>query len=166
MSTRPCGYTLDSWPPSRPSAAPGRSRMDLSRYTSFETSVALRDAGAPQLDGDVVWSTYASPRQKWRSLLSRVGKDERSLCRLVGEPGDVDNDEARAWRLDEILEALAESGEGIRLSGSRDGWALCTGGGVLGSGSSPVGAAAACLVAVLRSRANMKRTNKEADNGL
>lgn len=126
--------------------------MDLTRYTSFETSVALREAGAPQ---DVP--------QFGAYMLTEHPEAGPHVVQYGANAGTWT---VRTWRLDEILEALAEAGEGIRLSGCRDGWALCTDGDVLGSGSSPVGAAAACLLAVLRSRADMKRTNKEADNGL
>ena len=78
-------------------------------YTSFATSVALRDAGAPQGDYADAECYYCSacgmaypgtPENGWRRL------DNDAWCGC-----GVHRTHARAWRLDEIIEAIRADGE-------------------------------------------------------
>ena len=77
-------------------------------YTSYSTSVALRDAGAPQGDYTAAELYYCSacgmaypgtPENGWRRL------DNDAWCGC-----GVHRTHARAWRLDEIIEALDPMG--------------------------------------------------------
>lgn len=153
--------------------------MDLTRYTSYETSVALRDAGAPQGPdrseiGEMFWRAYKSD-SGWRPTPLDVRTFEVRRTSLTwspngqeqGQPSDVPG-EARAFRLDEILEALMAD-KSTDCDEARDCLTVHVHGGTAtvevknakcpittsldGSESSLVEAAAACLLAVLRSRA-------------
>lgn len=149
--------------------------MDLTRYTSYETSVALRDAGAPQGPdrseiGEMFWRAYKSD-SGWRPTPLDVRTFEVRRTSLTwspngqeqGQPSDVPG-EARAFRLDEILEELHghlwQIGEADNLDYVCGAYTQAGAGGEWTAASSPpalpwspVEAAAACLLAVLRSRA-------------
>lgn len=116
-----------------------------SYYTSYETSVALRDAGAPQDDFDHVW--WISPR----------GPELTDFDDPYGKACGV----AAAFRLDEILTALSRDAKrpDIRLSLDvahnacnvevRDDILPITSS-VEGYGDTPVEAAADCWLDVLK----------------
>ena len=123
--------------------------MSAAFYTSYETSLALREAGAPQ-GRDVplsLWTTYGG-----------IAKPMLTRAAYVPEMGVG---EARAFRLDEILAALAALGD-VALDNHREAdpsmrWSVrhaidCNSevGYSSGPGPSPVEAAAACYLAVLR----------------
>jgi len=130
--------------------------VSASYYTSYETSVALREAGAPRNpDGD--------RERAWYVSATRGG--EPRLINATGAP-----DETRAFRLDEIMEALEKLGHVTANGPNREVpdpyW------GVYfvpydyvgehaeeeaGEDVSPVEAAAACLLAVLRAAREVAR---------
>lgn len=70
-------------------------------YTSYETSVALRDAGAPQEGGDHDWAE----QEGTEPMLVRAD------CFLL--PGEVRG--PRAFRADEIIDALKQLDLGIDI---------------------------------------------------
>jgi len=116
--------------------------MTASRYTSYETSLALREAGADQCAAEKAW--YVSPTG--------------GAPVLCGAAVTV-NGEIRAFRLDEILEALADtSGRDVVLLRLRHGTAVAEvfdtdapiTSSIEGYEDSPVEAAAACWLAVMR----------------
>lgn len=135
----------------------------MSYYTSYETSVALRDAGAPQ----------EGPARCWFG--PTTGYNARKEPLLVDPYDDVPPNAYRAFRLDTILTALTEY---ARLQHEKDGhrwrvqhsgpyevngapasaWEVCVDRYDDGDwetvenaiGDSPVEAAAACYLAVLR----------------
>lgn len=65
-------------------------------YTSYSTSVALRDAGAPQAQAEKVW--YFSETSKQPRLVNDYPSGQR--------PDPMNP--ARAFRADEIIEALGD----------------------------------------------------------
>jgi hypothetical protein len=104
-------------------------------YTSYETSLALREAGAEQGYGSAY---YAIPAPAPMVMSHPM------------PPGLVPRDAFRAFRLDEILDALIAVGP-LRVHGGSDGWYvyLCDEADEHRS-AMPVEAAAACYLAVLR----------------
>ena len=121
----------------------------MSYYTSYATSLALREAGAPRNpDGD--------RERAWYVSATRGG--EPRLINATGAPEEV-----RAFRLDELLEAL--SGSGWQLT-EEDNLDYVCGATVAGAWAafasppaqpwSPVEAAAACWLAVLRAAREVK----------
>lgn len=62
-------------------------------YTSYETSLRLKEAGAPQQHGERYWASYAM-------------HDHRLLAPLLPTDGQDLSPYARAFRADEIIEAL------------------------------------------------------------
>lgn len=127
----------------------------MSYYTSYETSLALREAGAPQA-GDVplsLWTTYGGIA---RPMLTRAA--------YVPEMGVG---EARAFRLDEILEALARDEKRPDITLSMGASGACNveaqddrmpiTSGVQGYGDTPVEAAADCWLTALKIAAREAR---------
>lgn len=111
--------------------------MDLTRYTSYETSVALRDAGMDPhgLPGKHSWW--------WRNDVMKYPLLEALDVPFQGA--------VRSWRLDELIEQLAKA----CLLQFKDGWACVAEGlpmDVQCEAASPVEAAAACLLAVMRAK--------------
>lgn len=109
----------------------------MSYYTSYETSAALKDAGAPQGLAEKAW--YRSETRKASVIVNSTGAAE----------------ESRAFRLDEILGALEAAGEGSRpclMPCDHDPtphWTVIMGDHAEPA-ATPVEAAAACWIAVLR----------------
>lgn len=118
-------------------------------YTSYETSVALRAAGAPQEipAGGGYWRDFGDAQHY-------VSRERRAASCFI-----------RSMRLDEILEALAkatwQADRGVRVdspSGCVDEWVVAIEATTSrrrvryasGEDRSPVEAAAACWLAVLR----------------
>ena len=135
-----------------------------SRYTSYATSLALREAGAPQgelqsPEGETFWRAYAStyhedPGKRLRCFEVRRPHATYSPGSVDGEPTDVDG-MARAYRLDELLELLAapRGVHQVSVSGAPERWeAWGCGLRNTAHAATPVEAAAACLLAVRRAR--------------
>jgi len=146
----------------------------MKHYTSFETSVALRAAGAPQGDeeqtgvGATFWRAYrsghhASPGKPLRCFEVRRPGWTWSPGSVDGAESDVEG-MARSWRLDELLEALAAfavvalrrhpvygDGAGWYCEARMSSVGLSVADGS-GHGSSSVEAAAACWLAVMRAK--------------
>lgn len=127
--------------------------MSASFYTSFETSVALREAGAPQRPARHVPTVCM---MESHICWNKDGSEKPWLGPWIGDDFSV-----RAMRLDEILAALAselEAPKCVRLEVFFDGSAFV--GRVPGVpvmiGSSPVEAAAACWLACLRAAREVK----------
>lgn len=130
----------------------------MSYYTSYEMSRALRDAGAPQEIGEApyrLWTTYGGKLDK--PMLTHA--DYKGA---IGDPLVI----ARAFRLDEILEALEKLPDLAWTAGYDRGcysvslWASPPdeiGPSFTGSGDSTVEAAAACHLAVLRAARGVAR---------
>lgn len=136
----------------------------MSYYTSYETSVALREAGAPQLAPQHEPTVYVL---NWGIYWNSDGKDKPWLGARVGDDFSV-----RAWRLDELIEALEKAGCVIEIEHAPpgDAWHV----GVLLEDTrycedttedhagcrwmlTPVEAAAACWLAVLRAAREVAR---------
>jgi hypothetical protein len=116
-----------------------------SLYTSYETSLALKEAGAPQ-DG--------AERHWYISIVARGPK-------LINPADDLPAGACRAWRLDEILAALHghlwQIGEADNLDYVCGAYTQAGAGGEWTAASSPpalpwspVEAAAACWLSVLK----------------
>lgn len=115
----------------------------MSLYTSYQTSLALKEAGAPQQGDERAWYVSAE----------RGGEP-----RLINATGA--RDEVRAWRLDNILEELHGHLWQISQQDNLDyvcgayapdfhgEWTVAASPPALPYG--PVEAAAACWLAVLR----------------
>lgn len=73
--------------------------MSASYYTSYTTSVALREAGAPQ--GPQKPNEPIVCSSQLRICWNRDGEEKPWLGEWIGDDFSV-----RSWRLDEILEAL------------------------------------------------------------
>lgn len=114
--------------------------MADSYYTSYETSVALRDAGAPQMDGEKYWGAYIGGGNRLRNDPAYTGSD---------------NDRAqypRAFRADEIIEALGHrfGGTSVYRSNLGEVWTIELKGKTLGTSGPLVEALAAAWLAVLK----------------
>lgn len=151
--------------------------MTASYYTSYETSVALREAGAPQGPdrseiGETFWRCYEGYptgtmlRTKRRSFEVRRPGNIWTPGSVDGGEDDVPGD-ARAFRIDEILAALHghlwQIGEADNLDYVCGAYLLPAGSGEWRSASSPpakpwgpVEAAAAVWLAVLRAGKEQK----------
>lgn len=124
--------------------------MSASFYTSFETSVALREAGAPQRPA---WHVPTVCTMESHICWNKDGPEKPWLGPWIGDDFSV-----RAWRLDEILAALAELGS-LNIHHSDREYDFChvllyecRGESSEAAGEAPslVEAAAACYLAVLR----------------
>lgn len=125
------------------------AEVSASYYTSFETSVALRQAGAPQ----------GPPERSW-ARTSATG--EPYLIEGGTHRGGDRWDDPRAWRLDEILAALDAYGRpSLNTIDGRRVVAIWIDGvpGHYEDGccDSYVEAAAACWLAVLRAGSEARK---------
>lgn len=141
------------------------------RYTSYSTSLALREAGVAQgelqsPEGETFWRSYTSsyhedPGKRLRCFEVRRPHATYSPGSVDGEPSDVDG-MVRSFRLDELLELLEPLGTlTIEHAPPGDPWAVEI---TIGPTKcyppradarwypSLVEAAAACLLAALRAR--------------
>lgn len=118
----------------------------MSYYTSFETSLALREAGAPQEipAGGGYWRDFEDAQYLYVTAVDREAVE----------------DVIRSMRLDEILEALGppKGVHRVSVSGHPDRWEAWGNGFVpTAHASSPVEAMAAVYLAVLRAAREVAR---------
>lgn len=88
--------------------------MSASFYTSFETSVALREAGAPQRPARHVPTVCM---MESHICWNKDGPEKPWLGPWIGDDFSV-----RAWRLDEILAALEKLALYLRLGPRMDSY--------------------------------------------